>query len=326
MSFASTGLAWNIQGFREYLKSVPRPSWARSITLHHTASPSLANRPGGLTDQHIRNIRDFYKNTKGWSAGPQLFIDDRRIMGLTPINVRGVHAASFNGNSIGIEVLGNYDTEDPHSGRGYAAWCLTAEASLALLEWLGLEPTSSTVKFHRDDPRTTKTCPGRKVSKDWILEMIRNAPFVPDAVQEETEKPDLVRVVEYVAERTGGEIAKVAALLRRADDGLFYLGESWLEGAFYDATRQATVAPRSEADEAVEWVNKWLTTRSDELVPVVAFAASALGISYADAAKRLVHKSGEFRWAGEVIGGASFDKARQSTVAPKREMLRILGK
>ena len=32
----------------------------------------------------------------------------------------------------------------------------------------------ATVKFHRDDPRTSKSCPGTKVSKEWFLNLVEN--------------------------------------------------------------------------------------------------------------------------------------------------------
>lgn len=169
MSFANVGKSWKVDEFKSYLKTLTPPAWAKAVTLHHTASPSLKIRPNGLTDQHVINLRDFYKNEKGWSAGPHLFVDDYRIMGMTPLTEKGVHAVSFNSTSIGIEVLGDYGEEDPHSGRGLECWENAFAATAALLEWLGIEPSSKTVQFHRDDPATSKSCPGDKVRKDWVL-------------------------------------------------------------------------------------------------------------------------------------------------------------
>ena len=326
MSFSAVGLSWDIHSFRQYLQGVNRPSWAKSVTLHHTAAPSLAQRPSGLTDQHVLNIRDFYQRQLGWRSGPQLFVDDKRIMGMTPITERGVHAVSFNSSSIGIEVLGDYDSEDPRSGRGYAAWNVAAETTMEILYWLGLEPTSKTVLFHRDDPRTSKTCPGKKVSKDWVLELMRNGeqPIIPVPADDCAE--EFVPLVEYVSARTGGSITDTVALLRMKGD-LTYLGEQWIERAYYDKGRSATMAPRTEADDAVKWIEKWQSekaTGSVEIVPVVAYIASRLSVPYCVAAHNLTYRNGEFRWAGEAISGASFNKALQSTVAPKGEIDRII--
>lgn len=327
MSFSAVGLSWDINSFRQYLQGMKRPSWAKSVTLHHTAAPSLAQRPDGLTNQHVINIRNFYQKSLGWSSGPQLFVDDKRIMGMTPITEKGVHAVSFNSSSIGIEVLGNFDSEDPHSGRGYAAWKIASEASMEILYWLGLEATSKTVLFHRDDPRTSKSCPGRKVSKDWVLELMRNssAPIIPVPADDRAE--EFVPLIEYVTTRTGGSIADAVKLLRVDEKGLTYLGEQWIERAYYDKSRSATMAPRTEADEAVAWVLKWSGREADDssaIVPVVAYAAEKLGLTYARSASKLTHKSGKFLWSGELIPGASFDKALQSTVAPKGVMDTLL--
>jgi hypothetical protein len=173
MSFSLVGTAWNLAGFAKHIADVDT-SWANSVTLHHTGSPDLSmRRGGGLVVQHIRNIQDYYKQKKGWDRGPHLFIDDVDINGMSPLSERGIHAKSFNADSVGIEVLGNYDTEDPRSGRGLECWALAAQVTATLLGKLGLPANPTTVKFHRDDPLTNKSCPGDKVSKPWFITMVQ---------------------------------------------------------------------------------------------------------------------------------------------------------
>jgi hypothetical protein len=162
MSFANVGKVWDAVSFREHVKGLDL-SWATGITMHHTAAPSLEQRPRGLTIQHIRNIQDFYQNEKQWSRGPHLFIDDDEIFGMSPLTERGVHAKSFNSSHIGIEVLGDYDEEDPNSGRGLSCWQTAAQAVAILIE---LHPHLKQINGHRDDPRTSKSCPGKKVDLD----------------------------------------------------------------------------------------------------------------------------------------------------------------
>ena len=172
MSYSEVGKSWNkdnIDGFRTYVKGI-NTDWAKGITLHHTASPNLANRPNGLTDQHIRNIMEFYKG-KGWSRGPHLFIDDKRIMAMSPMSERGIHAASFNSTRIGIEVLGEYDSESPHEGRGLEAWKLCMQA----VKVIGEESKNfnpQKFNFHRNDPKTSKTCPGKLVTSEFLDELL----------------------------------------------------------------------------------------------------------------------------------------------------------
>ncbi len=85
----------------------------------------------------------------------------------------GTHARSFNKKSIGIEVLGDYDTEDPLRGRGLKCWTMASKAVAIILTRKGLPANSLTIKFHRDDPKTNKTCPGTKVTKSWFVEMVK---------------------------------------------------------------------------------------------------------------------------------------------------------
>lgn len=140
----------------------------------------------------MRNIRHFYEVEKGWSAGPHLFVDEDQYFGMTPFSDRGVHAVSFNGTSVGIEVLGNYDEEDPLTGRGLACWKNAAAAGAAVLARLGVPISKASVKFHRDDPRTSKSCPGRRVTKEWLIGLMEGS---------ESPSPDIEGFREGVLER-----------------------------------------------------------------------------------------------------------------------------
>ncbi|MCG9895899.1 MAG: peptidoglycan recognition protein family protein [Fimbriimonadaceae bacterium] len=141
----------------------------RSVTLHHTASPSLAQRPQGFTAQHLLNLRHYYENTMGWSGAPHVFVDDQAdgIIVFQRLDRRGVHAVSFNATSWGVEMLGFFDTESPTTGRGLKVY-ENAMAALALMnKRIGVG--AETVKFHRDDPRTRKTCPGTRIDKVKVI-------------------------------------------------------------------------------------------------------------------------------------------------------------
>ena len=129
-------------------------------------------RPNGLTAKHMQYLMEYYRDEKHWSAGPHLFIDDHAIMGMSPITARGVHARSFNSYSIGIEMLGDYDNESPFSGRGDLVLKRTARAVWAILSSMGLKPSPQTILFHRDDPKTSKTCPGTRISKEFFVGLV----------------------------------------------------------------------------------------------------------------------------------------------------------
>jgi len=183
MGFELVGDNWDRETFADYLKGV-NVSWADSVTVHHTSTPNLEQRPNGWTAQHMRNLESFYGDELGWSAGPHLFTDEDQIWGLSSLYRRGVHAVSFNAKSIGIETLGDYDTEDPKSGRGLACFKMTAFAVATILKRMGKPANNDTVHFHRDDPRTSKTCPGKLVDKAWFLGLVK------EAMGEEPEEPE----------------------------------------------------------------------------------------------------------------------------------------
>ena len=173
MGYDLTGESWTTDEFLEYVSNLDL-TWANSVTIHHTYNPDLKARPRGWQPSHLKNLRYYYQNILGWSAGPHLFTDENKVFGLCSLEKKGVHAVSFNHDSIAIEMLGNYDEESPTSGRGLDVVRLTAKTVAILLEKIDTKATSETVKFHRDDPRTYKTCPGNLLEKEWFLSLVKN--------------------------------------------------------------------------------------------------------------------------------------------------------
>lgn len=251
MSYANVGKRWSPSSFPAYLATLPRPAWAKSVTVHHCAAPSLAQRPNGFLDQHLRNLESFYKTTKGWSSGPHAFTDEDEIHGMSPFTAPGVHAVSFNRSSIGFEMLGNYDVEDPLTGRGLLVCITTASAVRATLDWLGLPVNERTVLFHRDDPKTSKTCPGTKVKKDWFLNLVASANAIArPAIPVPPTSGAMAPVVAYIAGKLNKTYKQVAKDFKREGKLYLYAGK-WIEGAYYDAAAETTIAPVSEINETL---------------------------------------------------------------------------
>lgn len=241
MSFANTGKVWTLEGFASYLKTVNKPSWARSVCLHHTAAPSLHQRPDGFLVKHLENMRNYYSKELGWRSGPHLFIDEDQVWGMTPLDVTGIHAASFNRSSIGIEVLGDYDNEDPKKGRGLQCWETAAAATKMLLEWLKLPANDKTVLFHRDDPKTTKTCPGGKVQKTWVLGLINGAATVPAV---EPSNVSFYPLAKALGDKGYNDFEIKYGL--KIISGKVFWRDTWLEKAYYDRSAQTTLASQEE--------------------------------------------------------------------------------
>ncbi len=248
MGFENVGRVWTAASLRHDLAGSKPPDWVRAIVLHHTQIPDLAMRPRGLTIQHIITIADYYRRPVqsdglGWSSGPHFFLDEDQAFGMCDVQCRGVHAKGFNAVSLGIEVLGNYDVEDPRGGRGLRCWRNAAAVAGVLLDWLGLAASAETVLFHRDDPATDKQCPGKRVDKDWVLRLIA----APDEFgPERPEKPVLtfpwdvwifrngcwtVPLRDFLRAR-GVAVEVIDAKLQYCAGEIFF-GDTWLAGGYY---------------------------------------------------------------------------------------------
>jgi hypothetical protein len=164
---------FTIDGLKTYLKGIDFSKWKPSlIVVHHCAAPSLKQRPKGFVQQHMENLENYYEDDLGWSGAPHVFTDEDQAWVFNPLNEPGTHAVSFNRTGIGIEMLGDYDEEDPWSGRGLQVLTMTAQVVKVFLEFFGLGIEA--IRFHRDDPKTNKTCPGEKISKEKFLALVRS--------------------------------------------------------------------------------------------------------------------------------------------------------
>jgi len=167
------GQSFTAAEFDQYCHTLKWDAWRpSSIVLHNTASPSLAQRTKGLTREHIANLETFYRDSRKWSAGPHLFIDDTKIWVFTPLTVSGIHSPSWNKSSIGVEMLGDYETEEFSSGRGLQVRKNAVAALATICAILGLDP--QTIKLHREDPLTDHLCPGKNVRKLEVVQDVQD--------------------------------------------------------------------------------------------------------------------------------------------------------
>jgi hypothetical protein len=169
--------------FLAYLQALAFRAWRpQFVTMHHTAAPSLSTWAGWQTrtapvtdEQWLKNLAGYY-GSLGWHAGPHFFVTPKHICVLTDPTRRGVHAVSFNAVSWGCEVVGDFDRE--RLGGDYLAFVASALAAMHVAAGLKPEPyqfRQSGLHFHRDDPKTRKTCPGTSVAKDAIVKAVATA-------------------------------------------------------------------------------------------------------------------------------------------------------
>lgn len=167
--------------FLAYLDGVTFGAWRpRFVTAHHTGSPDLKvwngwqKRAVPVTDeQWLKNLAAYYGNEMGWSAGPHFFFTPAHYCVLTPPDRRGVHAVSFNALSWGVEMVGDFDSERLEGvlRDRYVAGlaCLYIATGLKVSPYIFQQQG---LHFHRDDPKTSKTCPGRSIDKAILIREI----------------------------------------------------------------------------------------------------------------------------------------------------------
>ncbi len=150
--------------FETYVATVAFDSWRpRFIVLHNTAVPTRAQWHEASGTQRMRGLEHYYRDVQQWSAGPHLFVADDLIWVFTPLNVPGVHSPSWNAISWGVELVGDYAKEE----FGSAIRDNAIRALATLHAALGLDP--STLRLHKEDPRTTHNCPGKNIVKDEVI-------------------------------------------------------------------------------------------------------------------------------------------------------------
>jgi Bacterial SH3 domain/N-acetylmuramoyl-L-alanine amidase len=161
-----------IEEFTSYLRGLDfvngwRPA---GMVLHNTASPTLYQWWHSVPPaQRMENLISYYRDEMGWSAGPHAFVDGESIWVLTDFNVSGVHSPSWNGTRLGIEMVGDYDTESDESGMGAKVMEMTVALFGECHAMAGWEPSNNSIKLHKEDPATDHDCPGKNIVKSEFI-------------------------------------------------------------------------------------------------------------------------------------------------------------
>lgn len=177
----------SLSDFKAYISSFNfAPLNPTKIVLHHTWRPTVDQWQG---QKSINGLKTFYEG-KGWSAGPHLFIGPDGVWLFTPMNQTGIHASEGNYKSIGIEIVGDYDN---------GVWQGEIKKNVVgvvktLMEKLHIG--DDMIKFHRD--YSTKTCPGKAITKEWVLSLLHES--LEDPVKRKELEDDLANKMYAVSE------------------------------------------------------------------------------------------------------------------------------
>jgi hypothetical protein len=155
------GQRFTADEFDNYVDELSLASWVPSfIVVHNTQVPTFADWRGQRT---IDGLVEYYRDTLKWSGGPHLFIDGDWIWVFTPLTVSGVHSPSWNSQSWGVEIVGDFD----HEPFGDAQKDLVLRALTTLHARMGW--TETKIKLHKDDPATTHDyCPGKNIRREEL--------------------------------------------------------------------------------------------------------------------------------------------------------------
>ena len=181
--------AFTLPELKNYINSLSFNDWKPSLIVwHNTALPTIQQWEKSYQDDikkglepgitRINNLESFFKNNQGWSSGPHFFVYKDKVWAFTPANKKGTHSPSWNGISIGIEMIADFSKEDDDSGTGLLIKNNTIALTAMLCEKLGLRPesgevinekplkTTGTIFLHKQDPKTDHDCPGRDIAID----------------------------------------------------------------------------------------------------------------------------------------------------------------
>jgi hypothetical protein len=153
--------------------------WTRAIAevhVHGTWKPTHADWAAAGAEASMRAMWRFHTQTNGWrdvgqhlTIAPDGSIWTGRDWNLAPASDTGDNGDAQRGPFM-FEMVGNFD----HGGDRLQGAQLYAALGIidAVLRRFTLEATSRTVRFHRQLPGCTKTCPGSAVDYGQFLELV----------------------------------------------------------------------------------------------------------------------------------------------------------
>jgi hypothetical protein len=114
-----------------------------AVVVHHSASRG----------QSIRNLAEYHIAVRGWSGiGYHFAVGWNGVVYMmNDVERRTNHAQGHNSHTIGVVMVGSYDTISPSDA--------TIESTLRLIQHLGNMYGADSVVFHRDLKATA--CPGQ---------------------------------------------------------------------------------------------------------------------------------------------------------------------
>lgn len=149
----------------------------KQLHIHHTWKPAHSSFKSNNHVAMQQSMKDFHTKSNGWSDIGQhltLFPDGAWLTG-RPFSISPASISGWNTGALAVEMIGNFDI--PGTGifndLGYdLLQGRQKEEILKLIKYFIDKYGESSIKFHREGPGVTKTCPGTRLDK---LALIREA-------------------------------------------------------------------------------------------------------------------------------------------------------
>jgi Putative peptidoglycan binding domain/N-acetylmuramoyl-L-alanine amidase len=183
MSFISNPIHYTRDELRTMISGTRVVNWQPKFpTLHNTGVPSLAQwKAFGSTPQERwgANLNNYYRGL-GWHAGPHFVCCPDYIWYLCDLAGDGVSVSCWNRITVGIEMVGNYEVgaDDFTTGDGAKVRDNAAFLLAVLCQKFGWQIDNyaqgvSGLHFHKECTRDQHACPGSKVSKSSMIQLVK---------------------------------------------------------------------------------------------------------------------------------------------------------
>lgn len=144
------------------------------LHIHHTWKPAHSAFNGQNHMQLQEGMYYYHTVVNGWEDIGQhltLFPDGKWLTG-RPFNKTPASISGWNTGALAVEMVGNFDL--PGTGefnsQGYDKLeGRQKEEILKLIKYFIDKYGEHTIIFHRDNPNTTKTCPGTSLDKETLI-------------------------------------------------------------------------------------------------------------------------------------------------------------
>ena len=148
-------------------------------TLHNTAAPSLKQylAYGATAKERWGSNLNHYYQGKGWHSGVHLVCCPDYIWNLCDLEQDGISVSCWNHLTIGIEMIGDFATEDFTTGPGAKVRDNAVAALAALCNKFGWHPDplvigSKGLHFHHMCAADHHDCPGKHVDRADIVKRV----------------------------------------------------------------------------------------------------------------------------------------------------------